>query len=127
MMVGIGIDIVEIHRIREALEGNQTLEKKVFTDEEIGYCRQRKNKNQHFGGRFAAKEAALKALGTGWSQGIHWKDVEIIDGAQGRPTLVFHGTAKEVFEKSGAQRTHLSITHSSEHAVAVVVLEAKSG
>ena len=124
-MIGIGIDIVEVHRIRKALEDNLALKEKVFTGGEIDYCQQRKNTNQHFGGRFAAKEAALKALGTGWSQGIRWQDIEIVDGNLGAPTLVFHGKAKKFFEKLGACRAHLSITHSSEHAVAVVVLEGK--
>jgi holo-[acyl-carrier protein] synthase len=123
MIVGIGIDIVEIHRISAALQGTQAMEQKVFTPEEIRFCSKRKKKYQHFGGRFAAKEAALKALGTGWSQGIRWKDVEITNDASGKPLLALHGKAREFFEASGALHTWVSITHSSEHAVAVVVLE----
>ena len=123
MIVGIGIDIVEIHRIRTALQGTQAMEQRVFTPEEISFCSRRKNKYQHFGGRFAAKEAALKALGTGWSQEIRWKDVEITSIDSGKPILTLHGKAKEFFENSGARHTWVSITHSSEHAVAVVVLE----
>ena len=83
MIVGIGIDIVEIHRISTALRGTRAMEQRVFTPEEIRFCSKRKNKYQHFGGRFAAKEAALKALGTGWSQGIRWKDVEITSDDSG--------------------------------------------
>jgi holo-[acyl-carrier protein] synthase len=123
MIVGIGIDIVEIHRISAALQGTQAMEQRVFTPEEISFCSKRKNKYQHFGGRFAAKEATMKALGTGWSQGIRWKDVEISSDESGKPILTFHGKAREIFENSGALHTWVSITHSSEHAVAVVVLE----
>ncbi len=123
MIVGIGIDIVEIRRISRALQGTQGMEGKVFTEAEIAFCSKRKNKYQHFGGRFAAKEAALKALGTGWSQGIRWKDVEITNDDSGKPILTLHGKALEFFEQSGAGKTWVSITHSSEHAVGVVVLE----
>ena len=123
MIIGIGIDIVEIRRISTALQGTQAMERRVFTPEEIKFCSKRKNQYQHFGGRFAAKEAAMKAIGSGWSQGIRWKDVEITDGDLGQPILTLHGKAKEFFEDSGARHTWVSITHSSEHAVAVVVLE----
>jgi holo-[acyl-carrier protein] synthase len=123
MIVGIGIDIVEILRISKALQGTQTMEQRVFTPKEISFCSQRKNKYQHFGGRFAAKEAALKALGTGWSQGIRWKDVEITSHDSGQPLLTLHGKAKELFDNSLALHTWVTITHSSEYAVAVVVLE----
>ncbi len=123
MIIGIGIDIVSIDRLQTALKGTHSMEQKVFTPEEIRFCSSRKNKYQHFGGRFAAKEAALKALGTGWSKGIRWTDVEITKGDRGEPILSFHAKAKKVFEKLGAQTTWLSITHSTDHAVAVVVLE----
>ena len=123
MIVGIGIDIVEIRRITTALQGTQAMEQRVFTPAEISFCSKRKNKYQHFGGRFAAKEAALKALGTGWSQGIRWKDVEITSDDSGKPILTLHGKARECLENSGALHTWVSITHSSEHAVAVVVME----
>ncbi len=123
MIIGIGIDIVSIDRLQTALKGTHSMEQKLFTPEEIRFCNSRKNQYQHFGGRFAAKEAALKALGTGWSEGISWQDVEITDGDRGEPILTFHAKAQEVFAKLGAQTTWLSITHSPEHAVAVVVLE----
>lgn len=123
MIIGIGIDIVEIPRLRTALQGTHSMEQKVFTPEEIRFCTSRKHKYQHFAGRFAAKEAALKALGTGWSQGIRWKDVEITNGELGKPLLRFHGKAKKIFEGLSAQQAWLSITHSPAQAVAVVVLE----
>ncbi len=123
MIIGIGVDIVEIHRLRNALQGTQRMQQRVFTAEEIQFCTSRRHQYQHFGGRFAAKEAALKALGTGWSRGIRWKDVEITDDERGKPLLTFHGRAKEIFGQLGAQTAWISITHSPDHAVAMVVLE----
>tara|TARA_B100000949_G_C13975112_1_gene322749 strand:+ start:94 stop:474 length:381 start_codon:yes stop_codon:yes gene_type:complete len=126
MVVGIGIDIVEVARIQEALLGARSMEEKVFTDTEIDYCRKRKLMYQHFAGRFAAKEATLKALGTGWSEGIRWKDVEILEGKSGAPKLEFHAKAKKLFQRSGARVALISITYSSGQAVAVVVLDTQS-
>jgi holo-[acyl-carrier protein] synthase len=123
MIIGIGVDIVEIHRIRNALRGTQRMQERVFTEEEIQFCTSRKRQYQHFGGRFAAKEAALKALGTGWSRGIRWKEVEITDDETGKPILTFHGKAKEIFEQLSARTAWISITHSPDHAVAMVILE----
>ena len=123
MIIGIGVDIVEVHRIRNALRGTQRMQERVFTEEEIQFCTSRKRQYQHFGGRFAAKEAALKALGTGWSRGIRWKEVEITDDETGKPILTFHGKAKEIFEQLSARTAWISITHSPDHAVAMVILE----
>lgn len=124
MVMGLGVDIVEVQRITSALEHAETMVQRVFTPEEIRYCTARKNKFQHFAGRFAAKEAALKALGTGWQEGIRWKDVEITADPRGKPEVTFHGKAKEFYERSGARRALLSITHAQDYAVAVVVLES---
>lgn len=124
MVVGLGIDIVEVGRIRSALQNTETMVQRVFTAEEIRYCSARKNKFQHFAGRFAAKEAALKAIGTGWQQGIRWRDVEVSADKKGKPHLAFYGKAQQFFEKSGAQRALLSITHASKYALAIVVLES---
>ena len=123
MVVGLGIDIVEVPRIRKALEGGQALAQRVFTDAERGYCEARKNRYQHFAGRFAAKEAALKALGTGWQEGIRWHDVEVLPGDLGKPELRFHGRAREIMAARGAQSALLTISHASEYAVAAVVLQ----
>lgn len=123
MIVGIGIDIVEVGRIRRALEGSENMARRVFTDREVDYCDGRKNRYQHFAGRFAAKEAALKALGTGWQEGIRWKDVEIVAGTLGKPELSFHGKAKEFFDEAGAERIHVTITHARDYALAAVVLD----
>jgi len=100
---------------------------RVFTENELEYCRARKNQFQHFAGRFAAKEAALKALGTGWQEGIRWKDVEVVPGKLGKPLLSFYGRAKEIFDASGAKAAQVTITHASEYAVAAVVLDTNTG
>lgn len=123
MVIGVGVDIVEISRITRALDKGVSLMRKVFTPEEVSYCSQRKNRYQHFAGRFAAKEAALKALGTGWQNGIRWKDVEVTAGKMGRPELQLHGKASEVFQQSGARQALVTITHSDNYAVAVVIME----
>lgn len=127
MVIGIGIDIVEVRRISRALQGGDKMANRVFTEDELEYCRARKNQFQHFAGRFAAKEAALKALGTGWQEGIRWKDVEVVPGELGKPRLNFYGRAKEFFEASGAREAHVTITHAKEYAVAAVVIEADAG
>jgi holo-[acyl-carrier protein] synthase len=124
VVIGIGIDIVEVRRISRALQGGDEMANRVFTDNELEYCRARKNQFQHFAGRFAAKEAALKALGTGWQEGIRWKDVEVVVGELGKPLLNFHRRAQEILEASGAKHAHITITHAAEYAVAAVVLDS---
>lgn len=100
---------------------------RVFTPAERAYCDGRGAvAAEHYAARFAAKEAALKALQTGWRGGISWQDVEIGSMESGAPILVFHGLVRELFEKSGATAAHLSLSHTSEHAIAQVVLERDS-
>lgn len=123
MVLGLGIDIVEVARIEKALTPGDALARRVFTEPELAYCMQRKNRYQHFAGRFAAKEAALKALGTGWQDGIRWQDVEIVAGEKGKPQLNLYGRALAAFEAAGARRACVTITHASEYAVAAVVIE----
>ena len=97
---------------------------RVFTERERAYCDSRGAASaQHYAARFAAKEAALKALRTGWSGQIGWHDVEIIREASGEPALLFHGAAREIFRRTGATLAHLSLSHTAEHAVAQVILE----
>jgi holo-[acyl-carrier protein] synthase len=127
VVIGIGIDIVEVRRISRALQGGDEMANRVFTEKELEYCRARKNQFQHFAGRFAAKEAALKALGTGWQEGIRWKDVEVVSDKLGKPLLNFQRRAKEFFDASGAQHAHVTITHAKEYAVAAVILETGAG
>ena len=124
MIVAIGIDIIEVKRVREVLVRTPRFAERVFTAAERVYCDSRGAvAAQHYAARFAAKEAALKAFQTGWRGGISWQDVEIAARVSGAPYLIFHGQVQELFEKSGATSVHLSLSHTSEHAIAEVVLE----
>jgi holo-[acyl-carrier protein] synthase len=123
MIVGIGIDIAEVDRIERAVLRGERFLRRVFTPSEIAYCEAKKNKFQHYAGRFAAKEAAFKALGTGWRGGIAWQDVEVINEASGKPTLSLHNRAKQISQDLGVTTAHLSISHSGNYAVAEVVFE----
>ena len=124
MIVSIGIDIIEVRRVREVLARTPRFAERVFTEAERTYCDGRGAvAAQHYAARFAAKEAALKALQTGWRGGIGWHDVEIATRDSGAPYLVLHGVAKELFQKSGATNAHLSLSHTTEHAIAEVILE----
>jgi len=124
MIVSIGIDIIEVARVREVLQRTPRFTERVFTAAERVYCDSRGAvAAQHYAARFAAKEAALKALKTGWRGGISWQDVEIGSQESGAPFLTFHGEAKQLFEESGATVAHLSISHTTQHAIAQVVLE----
>jgi len=128
MIVGTGIDIAEVSRIAASIErfGRRFLER-VFTPGEIQYCESKANKAERYAGRFAAKEAAMKAIGTGWNRGVGWHDVEVKPAPGGRPTVAFHGKAAEFFSKLGAVRAQLSITHTNELAMAQVILESDTG
>jgi holo-[acyl-carrier protein] synthase len=125
MIVGTGIDVAEVNRIATSIErfGRRFLAR-VFTAEEIRYCESKANKAERYAGRFAAKEAAMKAIGTGWNRGVTWHDVEVARQPGGRPTIAFRGKAAEFFHKLGAARAHLSITHTSDSAIAQVILES---
>src|ERR1017187_6971484 len=125
MSVGTGIDIAEVHRIKATIErfGRRFLGR-VFTPDEVRYCESKANKAERYAGRFAAKEAAMKAIGTGWSRGVTWQDVEVRRAPGGRPSLVFHRKAAEYFQKLGAVRVQLSITHTEQLAMAQVILES---
>ncbi|HZI59823.1 MAG TPA: holo-ACP synthase [Pyrinomonadaceae bacterium] len=124
MIVSIGIDIIEVARIREVLLRTPRFLERVYTDRERAYCESRGVvAAQHYAVRFAAKEAALKALQTGWRGGISWQDVEISSRESGAPYLIFTGQVLEVFNKFGATQTHLSMSHTTQHAIAQVILE----
>jgi holo-[acyl-carrier protein] synthase len=124
MIVGTGIDITEVPRISASIErfGERFL-RRVFTADEIRYCESKLNRAERYAARFAAKEAALKAIGTGWRRGVAWVEVEVRREPGGRPTLVFHGKAAEFAEKLGMRRASLSLSHTAEHAIAQVILE----
>jgi holo-[acyl-carrier protein] synthase len=125
MIVGSGIDIAEGPRIRAALErfGNRFLQR-IFTAGEIRYCDSKANAVERYAARFAAKEAAMKALGTGWNHGVRWRDCEVVRLPGGRPTITFHGRAAEFAAKLGVKNTALSLSHTTEQAIAQVILES---
>jgi holo-[acyl-carrier protein] synthase len=126
MIVGTGVDIAEVDRIRESIErfGNRFLHR-VFTDGEIQYCERKKvSRFESYAARFAAKEAGMKALGTGWNHGVRWRDIEVVRPRGQRPTIQFHGEAAAFAERLGAKNIALSITHTREQALAHVILES---
>src|SRR2546423_10924754 len=125
MIVGTGIDIAEVPRIAQAISrhGNRFLQR-VFTEGEIRYCESKANRVERYAARFAAKEAAMKALGTGWNYGVRWRDCEITRMPGGRPTMSFHGKAGEFAAKLGVKNVALSISHTEEQAIAQVILES---
>jgi holo-[acyl-carrier protein] synthase len=124
MIVGTGVDLERVDRIRAAIErhGRRFLER-IFTVGEIAYVEGRMRRAESYAARFAAKEAAMKALGTGWDHGVRWVDVEIVRQDEGRPTLRFHGKAAEIAAKLGCRAAHVSLSHTSENAIAQVILE----
>jgi holo-[acyl-carrier protein] synthase len=124
MILGTGIDIVEVPRIAQAVGrfGERFLGR-IFTAAEIRYCDPKANRMERFAARFAAKEAAMKAIGTGMHGGVSWQDFEVGREPSGRPTMVLHGKAAEIAARMGVRRAHLSVSHTEEHAVAYVVLE----
>jgi holo-[acyl-carrier protein] synthase len=125
MIVGMGIDVAEVKRIRAVIESQkERFLRRVYTQEEIAYCEQFKNRFERYAGRFAAKEAAMKALGTGWSRGVRWVDVEVVRQRGGRPTISLKGEAKKIADALGVRNIALSITHTSVQAIAQVIFEA---
>jgi len=125
MIVGTGIDIAEVPRIAASIErfGNRFLHR-IFTEGEMRYCESKANRAERYAARFAAKEAGMKAIGTGWNHGVAWRDVEVRREPGGRPTLVFHRKAAEFLARLGARHVALSLTHSAEYAIAQVILES---
>jgi holo-[acyl-carrier protein] synthase len=124
VIISIGIDIIEVRRVREVLLRTPRFIERVYTQRERDYCDSRGAvAAMHYAARFAAKEAALKALQTGWTGGIAWQDIEVAARESGAPILLFHGRVRELYEESRARAAHLSISHTTEHAIAQVVLE----
>lgn len=124
MIIGSGIDLVEIARIQRSQDrfGSRFIDR-VYTGAEQAYCLRKRNAAESFAARFAAKEAGAKALGTGISYGVSWLEIEVIREPSGRPSLKFHGRALEIAVRMGVRHAALSITHTSELAMASVVLE----
>ncbi len=127
MIHGIGIDLIEVERIgKTTLRYGDRFYTKIFTENEINYCKSKSNLNnqsQCFAARFAAKEAFLKAIGTGLRNGLHWKDVEVSNDNLGKPNLVLRNTALEIIKKIKTSNISLSISHTKNAAIAVVILE----
>lgn len=124
MIFGLGIDILEVSRMeKQILNESEGFVKRVFTEVEISYCEQKRNRSQHYAARFASKEAFFKAIGTGWRHGLTWQDIEIFNDALGKPGILLRGKAKTFIEENQIKNIHLSISHSKEIAVAVVILE----
>ncbi len=125
-IIGIGTDIIECLRIAQMIDRHGELFiRRVYTEHEIEYCSSKKAATQHYAGRWAAKEAVLKALGTGWVQGISWRDVEVRHKRGGAPTIALRGGARDVFERTGISRMHISISHCRSHAIAYAIAEGE--
>ena len=125
MIVGTGIDLCEVDRIKKAVNSSHGVRfvERVFTERESAYSKRKANLYERYAARFAAKEAGMKALGTGWHGGIAWRDFEVINLPSGRPTLKLHGRAAEIADKLGVRNIALSLTHTAEQAMAMVILE----
>lgn len=123
-ILGSGTDIIEVLRIARMIERHGELFiGRVYTEHEIEYCATRKAATQHYAGRWAAKEAVLKAIGTGWVRGVSWRDVEVRNTAAGVPQVRLYGGARDIFERSGIERIHLSISHCRAYATATAIAE----
>ena len=124
MILGTGVDLAEVGRIRDAIEryGDRFVQR-IYTSAEIAYVERKANRFERYAGRFAAKEAGMKAIGTGWKRGVRWQDFEVSNLPSGRPTLRLHGVAAQLAEKMGVKAISLSITHTAEMGMAQVILE----
>jgi holo-[acyl-carrier protein] synthase len=125
MIVGIGTDLAEVRRIRDSIAryGDRFLTR-IYTERERAYAESKANSAERFAARFAAKEAGMKAIGTGWNLGVKWQDFEVVNEKSGRPKLVLHGVAEQMARKLGGERVSISLTHTSEMAFAIVILES---
>lgn len=123
MVKGIGIDILEVGRMKKIVERDVRFVERIFTPDEIRYCSSKAMKEQHYAARFTAKEAFFKALGTGWRSGMKWKDVWVENDKLGRPEIRIGGKIQEIFRKNNLSKIHLTVSHSRMYAVSLVVIE----
>lgn len=124
MILGTGVDLAEVNRIRAAIERyGERFIARIYTAAEIAYVEKKANRFERYAGRFAAKEAGMKAIGTGWKRGVTWQDFEVANLPSGRPTLRLHGEAAEIARRLGVKSVSLSITHTAELGMAQVILE----
>jgi holo-[acyl-carrier protein] synthase len=124
MIVGTGIDLAEVPRIRASIErfGDRFIHR-IYTSAEIAYVERKANRYERYAARFAAKEAGMKAIGTGWKRGVTWQDFEVANLPSGKPTLRFHGVAAQFANRLGVKTVSLSLTHTAELGMAHVILE----
>ena len=124
MIVGTGVDLAEVPRIKASIErfGEKFIHR-IYTPREIAYVERKANKFERYAARFAAKEAGMKAIGTGWRRGVRWQDFEVANLPSGKPTLLLHGVAAEFAQRRGVKNVSLSLTHTSELGMAHVILE----
>jgi holo-[acyl-carrier protein] synthase len=124
MIVGTGVDIAEVHRIKASIERfGARFTERIYTPAEIAYVECKANRFERYAARFAAKEAGMKAIGTGWRHGVRWQDFEVTNLRSGKPTLRFHGVAAQVAEKLKVRNISLSMTHTAQVGMAHVILE----
>ncbi|MCD6176388.1 MAG: holo-ACP synthase [Candidatus Cloacimonetes bacterium] len=123
MIFGIGIDNIEVVRIKKQINDSVKFKEKIFTAKEIEYCESKKNYTESFAARFAAKEAFLKAIGTGWSNGIQFKDIEILNDKKGKPVIYLHGKAKQIKLDKELGNIQVSLSHLKEIATAIIIIE----
>jgi holo-[acyl-carrier protein] synthase len=125
MIVGLGVDITEVNRIEATIKRRgMAFLRRIYTPSEIAYCERHRNRAERFAGRFAAKEAAMKALGTGWAQGVRWVDIEVVREPSGKPTLKLSGASLAIAARLGVKHIALSITHTGNTALAQVIFES---
>jgi holo-[acyl-carrier protein] synthase len=124
MIVGTGVDLAEVARIRASIErfGARFIER-IYTPAEIAYVERKANRYERYAARFAAKEAGMKAIGTGWRHGVRWQDFEVANLPSGKPALRLHGAAARVADRLGVRNVSLSLTHTAELGMAHVILE----
>lgn len=123
MIFGVGVDIIEVARVEDKLSRTPGLKEKLYTPVEIAYCESKKFPFQHYAARFAAKEAFMKALGTGWSRGVKFSEVEVRNLESGQPVLAVYGRARELCQEEGISRFYVTLSHLQTKAVATVILE----
>jgi holo-[acyl-carrier protein] synthase len=123
MIYGIGTDIIEVSRIHAVMEKDIGFREKIFTSGEITYCETKKHKYENYAARFSAKEAFMKAIGTGWRFGIRFADIEVHHDEFGKPLIRLYGKAEELGKIEGISKIHVSLSHVKEIATAIVVVE----
>ena len=123
MIFGVGIDNIEVKRIKKQIDGSTKFKEKIFTAKEIEYCESKKNYAESFAARFAAKEAFLKAIGTGWNDGLEFNDIEILNDEKGKPMVHLRGKAKQIILDNVLGQIQVSMSHLKEIATAIIIIE----